>query len=313
MLQNFIVCVNAVIPSAIYLTIGIILRKTRVIGDTAVKIFTNVIFVALYPFMMFDNLYGKGIGENMDLKLVIYGATATLIQLAISWVFVCKIEPSNYHRGAMIQALYRSNYVLMGLPIAINLFGKGSVGEVAVLLLFIVPLYNASAVIVFEEFRGGKVDVKDLLKRIITNPIIEGGIAAGIFMLFNIKLPDVLQNTVSTLSDATSPTALILLGAGLNFKAFKSDRKRIAICTIGKLVVFPALGIAGAVILGFTGVPLVALTLMFATPVALAAYTMSSSMGGNGKLSGELVVITTALSCITMPLWLFLLKSNGLF
>lgn len=313
MLQNFLVCVNAVIPSAIYLAIGVMLRKTRVIGDTAVKIFTNVIFVALYPFMMFDNLYGKNIGENMDLKLVIYGATATLLQLAISWIFVCKIEESNYQRGAMIQALYRSNYVLMGLPIAINLFGKGSVGQVAVLLLFIVPLYNASAVIVFERFRGGKVDVKALLKKIATNPIIEGGVVAVLFIIFGIELPEVLHNTVSTLSDATSPTALILLGAGLNFKAFKSDRKRIAICTIGKLIVFPAIGIMGSVLLGFTGVPLVALTLMFTTPVALAAYTMATSMGGNGKLSGELVVITTALSCITMPLWLFLLKSNGLF
>ena len=76
---------------------------------------------------------------------------------------------------------------------------------------------------------------------------------------------------------------------------------------------FPAIFIGGAVLLGFTGVPLVALTLMLSTPVALAAYTMATSMGGNGKLSGELVVLTTALSCITMPLWLFLLKSNGLF
>lgn len=313
MLQNFLVCVNAVIPSAIYLAIGVMLRKTRVIGDTAVKIFTNVVFVALYPFLMFDNLYGKNISENMDLKLVVYGFTATLLQLAISWILVCKIEPNNYHRGAMIQALFRSNYVLMGLPIAINLFGKSSVGPVAVLILFVVPLYNSATVIVFEKFRGGKVKIKDLIKRILTNPIIEGGIVAGIFMILHIELPDVLQNTVSTLSDTTSPIALILLGAGLNFKAFKSDRIRIAICVAGKLIVFPAIFIGGAVLLGFTGVPLVALTLMLSTPVALAAYTMATSMGGNGKLSGELVVLTTALSCITMPLWLFLLKSNGLF
>lgn len=313
MLQNFIICVNAVIPSAIYLAIGVILKASGAITDKEVKKFTHVIFLALYPFMMFDNIYERNIEENMDIYLVLYGIFFTLLQLAVSWVFVCRIEKDNYHRGAMIQALYRGNFVLMGLPIAINLFGKGNVAPVAVVLLFIVPIYNASAVILFEHFRGGRADALDLIKRILTNPIIEGALAALILMLLNIHLPDTLHGAVTTLSDATSPVALILLGAGLDIKAFESDRKRIAICTVGKLIVFPAIGIAGAVALGFTGVPLVALTLMMTTPVALASFAMASSMGGNGKLSGELVVITTILSCITMPVWLFVLKTGGLF
>ena len=63
--------------------------------------------------MMFDNLYDRHIGENMNANLVLYGAGFTLLQLAISWVFVCKIEKDNYERGAMIQALYRGNFVLL--------------------------------------------------------------------------------------------------------------------------------------------------------------------------------------------------------
>ena len=105
MLQNFLVCAGAVVPSAIYLIIGVILRTSRVIGDRAVKKFTHVIFIALYPFMMFDNLYDKSISEHMDALLVLYAVGFTLLQLALSWVIVCRIEPDNYHRGAMIQAL----------------------------------------------------------------------------------------------------------------------------------------------------------------------------------------------------------------
>ena len=201
----------------------------------------------------------------------------------------------------------------MGLPIAVNLFGKGNVTPVAVVLLFVVPIYNASAVFIFEKFRGGKVNIKDLLIRILTNPIMEGAIAAVIVMALGIKLPEVIHGTITTLSDCTSPIALILLGAGLNISSFKSDRSKIIFCTAGKLIAFPALGIAGAVLLGFTGAELIALTLMVATPVALASYAMASSMGGNGRLAGELVVITTALSCFTIPIWLFVLKTAGLF
>ena len=69
MLQNFILCFNAVLPSMIYLAIGIILRMSKVIDDRDVKRFTHIVFVALYPFIMFDNLYGKNIGENLDIRL----------------------------------------------------------------------------------------------------------------------------------------------------------------------------------------------------------------------------------------------------
>ena len=313
MLQNFLICVNAVIPTAIYLCIGVLLRAFKILGDRSVKKFTHVIFVALYPFMMFDNLYDKNIGENMDLKLVLYAIGFTLFQLVSSWIFVCKTEPDNYHRGAMIQALYRSNYVLMGLPIATNLLGKGNVAPIAVVLLFIVPIYNAAAVVIFERFRGGKVKPKQMALQILKNPIIEGGLAALVVMALGIRLPEVIHGTVTTLSDCTSPIALILLGAGLNFGAFKSDTRRVAICTTGKLIAFPALGIAGAVLLGFTDAELIAITLMTAAPVALASYAMASSMGGNGRLAGELVVLTTVLACFTIPVWLFILKTSSLF
>lgn len=313
MLQNFIICVNAVIPSAIYLAIGIILKLAHVVTDEEVRKFTHMVFVALYPFIMFDNLYGKNIAEHMDLKLGLYAIGFTFLQFVISWLFVCRIEKDNFERGAMIQALYRSNYVLMGFPIAINLFGKGNITAVAIIMMLVVPFYNVSSVIIFENFRGGRVDIKDIIKRILTNPIIDGGIAAFIVMILGIQLPATIEGTVSALSDTTAPISLILLGASLNLEGFSSDRKRIAICAVGKLLIFPAIGIAGAVAIGLRDVPLIAVTLMTAAPVALSSYAMASSMGGNGKLAGELVVITTLTSCFTIPVFLFILKTNGLF
>ena len=313
MLQNFIICVNAVIPSVIYLAIGILIKLCGVVTDEDIRKFTHMVFVTLYPFIMFDNLYGKNIAEEMDLTLGLYAAGFTLFQFIFSWIFVCRIEKSNYERGAMIQALYRSNYVLLGFPIAVNLFGKGNITAVAIIMMIVVPFYNISSVIVFEIFRGGRIHPGQILKKVLTNPIIDGGIAAFIVMILGIELPVPVVNTVTTLSDATSPIAMILLGAALNLKGFSSDRKRIAICTIGKLIFFPALGLWGAVYLGIRDVPLIAVTLMVAAPDALASFPMASSMGGNGKLAGELVVSTTLLSCFTIPIWLFILKTGGMF
>jgi len=312
-LQNFVICANAVIPSAIYLIIGILLRVCKVVTEAEVKRFTHMTFVALYPFMMFENIYGKNLGENMNGRLVLYAIGFVLLQIAVSWAFVCGIEKDNYNRGAMIQAMYRSNYVLMGLPIAINLLGKANVTPVAVVLLFIVPIYNIVAVIVFEYFRGGKVNYGILIKNVLTNPIILGGLAAGVLMLFNITLPKIVNSTVVSLSDCTAPIAMILLGASLTRGSISADRAKVAICVAAKLLLWPAIGIGGAVLLGLRGVEIVAIALMVGTPTALASYAMASSMGGNGELAGECIVFSTILACFTLPMWLFVLLNNGLF
>ena len=313
MLQNFIICVNAVIPSAIYLLIGILLKTTGVVSDEDVKKFTRVVFVTLYPFIMFDNLYGKNIGENFDLLLVVYSVVFTCLQIAVTWFAVSRLVKEDRNKGTMIQSAFRSNIILMGLPVGINLFGKGNVTQVALVILFVVPIYNVMSVVVLERFRGGKADLVRTAKNVLKNPIILGAIAAGVVMLIGIKLPVPIEQTVSTLSDCTAPIAMILLGAALNLKGFSSDRKKIAFCVASKIMIWPALGIAGAVWLGMRDVALIAVLLMLATPTALASYAMAESMGGNGRLAGETVVISTIGACFTMPVWLFILKTAGMF
>ena len=307
MLQNFIICVNAVIPSAIYLLIGILLKTACVVSDEDVKKFTRVVFVTLYPFIMFDNR------ENFDLLLVVYSVLFTCLQIAVTWFAVSRLVKEDRNKGTMIQSAFRSNIILMGLPVGINLFGKGNVTQVALVILFVVPIYNVMSVVVLERFRGGKADLVRTTKNVLKNPIILGAIAAGVVMLIGIKLPVPIEQTVSTLSDCTAPIAMILLGAALNLKGFSSDRKKIAFCVASKIMIWPALGIAGAVWLGMRDVALIAVLLMLATPTALASYAMAESMGGNGRLAGETVVISTIGACFTMPVWLFILKTAGMF
>lgn len=313
MLQNLIICVNAVIPQAIFLAIGIIIKKGKMVTAEEVKRITAFTFKLLYPFMMFDNLYGKNLEENMNWPLVIYVVGLLAVLIAGSYSAVCAFEKEAYNRGAMIQAIFRSNIVLMGLPVAINLFGKDNVTEVAVVLLFIVPLYNIMSVVILEKFRGGRTSILAMVRKVITNPIIMGAIAAVIVLSLGIEVPEIIMQPVNSLADATNPISMVLLGASLDIHGIREDRKRVLFCVIGKLVIVPAIGIGGALLLGFEGVALIAVVLMVASPTALASFAMASSMGSNGGLAGEAIVFSTIFSCVTMPVWLFILKTMGLF
>ena len=64
--------------------------------------------------------------------------------------------------------------------------------------------------------------------------------------------------------------------------------------------------------LGLRGLELFLLIAVYGTPVAAASYPMAQNMGGDGELAGQLVVISTVVSVVTLFFWIFFLRSIGI-
>jgi predicted permease len=313
MLSNFLVCINAVIPLFILLVIGYFVRRTGLLKDEEVHRFNHMVFLVFFPPLMFQNLYGNNDGFLPDGKLLLFAVPFILCVILLSIPLVKKIEKNPRSQGAMIQAVYRSNFILMGLPVAINIFGKGNVSQTALLIAVIVPMYNVVSVIILESFRGSKPDIGQILKKVATNPIILGAVAGILAILLGITLPKPIATTVEWMADVTTPMALILLGASFDITTVKGQKRNLVFCILMRLLVVPAAGLSLAALLGFRGVEFVALIAMLATPMAVSSYTMADSMDSDGELAGNCVIFSTPLSCITLFFWLFLFKSLGMF
>ena len=140
------------------------------------------------------------------------------------------------------------------------------------------------------------------------------GALAGILALaVHLRLPAVVESAVRSVANAATPLALVLMGASLDFSKLRSSVRNLSICVVSRLIVNPALLVALAAALGFRGVALGIILLVFAAPVAVNSYTMALQMDGDANLAGGIVLLTTALSCFTLFLWIWLLKSLGLF
>ena len=316
MFSNFVVCVLAVLPLMILLAIGALVRKADLLSIEEVHRMNHMVFVVFFPVLMFDNLYsaakGDDLSEVLDPHLVIFAVVLILSVFFLSIPIVNRIDPLPANRGVMIQGIYRSNFILMGLPLSINILGEGNVASTAVLIVIIVPLYNVLAVCILEYARGGKASAADLIRRILTNPLIMGAVTAALFLVMKWQLPAFMEKLISDMSRATTPIALILLGASFNYRSVSRDKRNLMVVLIARLLIVPAIGIGTAVALGFTGAKLVAVLAMTASPAAVSSYTMAESMGGNGELAGNIVIFSTPISCATLFGWLFLLKSLAL-
>ena len=310
-MESFVVCLNAVLPIFLLMAAGYAARCFHLLDRADVEKINRIVFRAFMPVMVFYNLYSSDLSSAMRGSLLGYAAIGVLAEYLLSLGYALLFVKEHSRRGVVIQGLYRSNFVIIGLPLAESLVG-GDLGPVAMLLAVVIPIFNILAVITLSVFNGKKPGLKEVVLDILKNPLIIGSVAGIAALLAGLRLPAPLEKVVSQMSGATSPVLLFLLGAFFQFKGMRSHMRELAAVCAGRLVVFPALFLGLAVAIGFHGVELVSLTGVFASSTAIASFTMAQQMDGDAELAGDIVVWTSALCSFTLFGWSLLFKLMGL-
>lgn len=311
-MENLYLSFSAVAPIFLFILIGVIVRKAKLLNSKELARMNAMVFRVMFPFLLFNNIYTAQPQEAFHPRLLLFALVSVAVIYLCAIAVTCLIEKDNPKRGSMVQAIYRSNMVVMGLPLVSNLFGEEKLGTTALVVTIVVPIYNILAVVTFELFRGGKPNVFKILKNIAKNPLVIGAALGLIAMLFEIRLPEFASSVVSQLAGAAAPITLIILGASFKLGSTKESMRDLIISVGARLVIIPAVFLSVAVALGFRGEDFATLIALFCTPVAVTSFTMAQQMGGDSDLAANSVVFSSVISCVTMFLWIFLFKQLGI-
>ncbi|MBR3456770.1 MAG: AEC family transporter [Selenomonadaceae bacterium] len=313
MASNFIVAVSAVIPLFVLMLIGVMVKRYRLMTPEELNHMNRMVFRIFFFCMMFYGIYTMDVEKSFNPGFMFFGAAGVLVICACATALVCAFEKENRRRGAMIQAIYRSNFVIMGIPLVGNIFGDAAMAVPAMMIAVIVPIYNILAVLVLETFRGGRFDFLGILRGVLKNPMIVGAILGAVFLVLGIPVPEPVLKPIRQVAAATTPVALIILGASFKGGSFHAHLGQLIACVAARLLLVPAVAVGLGIYLGYRGVELVTLLAIFATPCAVASFAMAQQMGSDADLAGNCVVYTSALSCFTIFGWVFALKTLGMF
>lgn len=176
-MENMIISFNVVVPLFLNILLGYILKITKLWDEHTLKVMNKAVFKSFLPILLFYNVYNTDLKSGLNPKLMIFASSCVFIMFLLLCLLVPLFEKENKRRGVIIQGIFRSNFVLFGLPVAISLFGEEDIGIPSILIATIVPTYNFLAVITLEIFRGGKINIKKIIKGIITNPLIISSLA----------------------------------------------------------------------------------------------------------------------------------------
>ena len=312
-MESLLVALNAVIPFLCYISFGYIVRMKKIVSESFLQQLNQMVFRLFYPCMTFYNIY-KADAESLPRPvLLIFVGASILILEAILILVVPRFVLENPKRGVVIQGIFRSNFVLFGLPLTISVFGDSAASVAAMVVTVVVTIYNTTSVVILEMFNtNGKINVKNIAFNVIKNPLLQGAVIGLVFFLLGIHVPESIVTPIAAFSDATSPLALFVLGGTLHFNEISHNLKYLVPTLSFKLLILPAVMMAIGYAFGLRELELFLLVAVYGTPVAAASYPMAQNMGGDGELAGQLVVISTVVAVVTLFFWIFLLRFVGL-
>ena len=328
-MESFIFAISAVLPLIFMVAIGYVLKRIGMITSDFVRMANKLSFRLFLPAMLFLNVYKIENASNINLGYVFYAFVAVLAVFVIVAPITRFVTVEPGRRGVFLQASFRSNFALVGVPLALALFGERGVAAAALLSSVSIPVFNILAVISLSIFSRGKnkTSIKKMIVAIAKNPLIIAtllGLACVLLRgpLFavgvGIRLSDitVIYKVVEYLSQMATPLALIVLGAQFEFSKVGQMKREIVLGTLIRVLIVPiiALGIAYVFFRDvFAPEQFAALVSLFATPVAVSTVPMAQEMDGDTVLAGQLVVWTTLLSAFTIVAISFFFRFVGIF
>ena len=166
-MNEFAFAFSSVFPLFVYMGLGFIIRKAGWANDVTMEQMNAVTFKTFLPIMIFVNVYKSEPKSFPGLFSVLFPFVAVILICAVTWIAIERSALPQEEKGVMIQAVFRSNYVLFGFPLVQALTGGVGSGITEVLVAIIVPLFNVLAVIVLSHYGDRRVNGKQLIRRIL--------------------------------------------------------------------------------------------------------------------------------------------------
>ncbi|MEM1234173.1 MAG: AEC family transporter [Pseudomonadota bacterium] len=217
--------------------------------------------------------------------IVVYGAL-TLVMGALIWLG--GLDARTWHAPFVM-----SNKGNIGLPLAFFAFGDEGLG-------FAVAVFAVSTIYAFTIGLWLVTRTSNPLD-LVREPMVGATLLGALFLWQGWQTPEVVTNTLRLVGQLGIPLMLITLGVAIA-RITPSGVGRAGLFAI--LKVFICGGIAAAVGHAFALPPvaLAILILQFAAPAAVTSYLIAEKYGADAQSVAGLVVLSTALSVVSLPL-----------
>ena len=282
------------------LGIGFFLRKNEIVtveirkGLSALLINVVLPCTVILSFMN-DSILNSDLLMTCLLAVVISAIIQTVSIIASKFLF------NRYEKmdaNVLTYGMIVSNSAFIGIPIIQSIYGSEAVMFASV---FQIPIIVTMWTIGLALFKP--IDHKHALKSVIRNPSVVAVLIGFIIMLTGIKFPIFITKTISSIASCTTAISMFVAGSILADIEWNNllDKKVLFFCSI-RLIAYPFIVF---IVLTFVNAPTLIkaiAVIMTGMPAGSTAAILAEQYGCDAKFAAKLILVSTALSVITIPI-----------
>lgn len=287
--MNLILTVLEVVaPVFILALIGLI--WVRLGHEYSVTFVTKLAMTLSVPCLIFTALMNTEIEPQALATLTLASIVAYVAVgvLALAAVWAAGLSMRTY-----LAPLTFGNTGNLGLPLA--LFAFGDIGLDLAVVVFAVMAVFSFTIGVWVVAGGGSI------LKVVKEPMVAATLLGALFLWQGWQTPTFLTNTLELIGQLAIPLMLITLGVALG-RLTPGNLSVNLVLSVAKATATAGIAFGVGLWFGLDPVPLAVLTLQVATPVAVTSYLLAEKYEADSVAVAGLVVTSTALSVLYLPL-----------
>ena len=310
--------IDVILPVFLVIGFGYVVAWRKLFSESAVDGLMRFAQNFAVPVLLARSIGRLDLGASYDIGLMVSFYAGALISFAIGIAGARALRRNGPDAVAIGFACLFSNSLLLGVPITERAYGADALAGNFAIISIHSPLLYTIGILAMEAVRShgtgaglGRVGMNALIG-VFRTPLVLGILAGFVIQAFTAltghDLPTSLWAAIDMIARAALPAALFGLGGVLYRYRPEGDGRAITMVTVLSLILHPAVTYA----LGRFGFALPTDALRSATLTAamapgVNAYLFANLYGAWRRVAASAVLIATALSILTIWLWLALL------
>lgn len=215
--------------------------------------------------------------------------------LAVTVVFFILVKVAGLSQRTFLAPLIFGNTGNLGLPLALFAFGQTGLSY-AIVIFAVMAVYSFTFGVWLVSGGGG-------FFKVLKEPMVGATLLGALFLYQGWQTPEWLTNALKLVGDMAIPLMLITLGVALA-RLKPQNFGRAGLLAVVKAIICTAIAWGVGLYFELDSIGLAVLVMQIATPVAVTSYLLAEKYGADASEVAGLVVVSTLLSVVTIPLTL---------